>query len=244
MTQEEVDLIYEYLHENYEYRDGELIRKTKAKYGSKIGDSLGCFVFHGKFTAIRTSLTINDKQFISTLSKLIWIYHKKKYSEKIIFLDDNPLNSKIENLKSISNSKYNSLKHKDSNGFVKIRNKFYSVIKIHGKNVGLGTYENKNIASEVTKYARDLYLEKGLSEYEIKSLIKKKYKSNFRHEYEYKYGFPGIFKRSDKFVGCFTINKKRIRTAGFNTPEEAHAAYLKAKEEYAKTKTIPDPSSN
>jgi hypothetical protein len=24
MTQEEVDLIYDYLHENYEYRDGEL----------------------------------------------------------------------------------------------------------------------------------------------------------------------------------------------------------------------------
>ena len=42
MTQDEIDLIYEYLHTNYRYDDGELIR-IKASKGKKIGEKFGYF---------------------------------------------------------------------------------------------------------------------------------------------------------------------------------------------------------
>ncbi len=48
-----------------------------------------------------------------------------------------------------------------------------------------------------------------------------------------KNGFMGVEKSGNLYWGRITINGKRVRTNGFNTPEEAHAAYLKAKEEYA-----------
>lgn len=52
-----------------------------------------------------------------------------------------------------------------------------------------------------------------------------------------KHGFKGVEKSGNLFWGRITINGKRIRTQGFSTPEEAHAAYLKAKEEYREANT-------
>lgn len=59
-----------------------------------------------------------------------------------------------------------------------------------------------------------------------------------------KLGFKGVEQQGDIFYGRIKINGKRLRTKSFSNPQEAHAAYLKAKEEYATTKTISEPSSN
>ena len=48
-----------------------------------------------------------------------------------------------------------------------------------------------------------------------------------------KTGFPGVHQRGNKFVS--KIQNRQI--GRFDTPEEAHAAYLKAKVEHHETNT-------
>ena len=79
MTQDEVDLIYDYLHENYEYRDGELIRIKVCK-NRKIGESLGSVNLsrrHGRLK-IQCNISVNKKTYSMQLGHLIYLYHFKK----------------------------------------------------------------------------------------------------------------------------------------------------------------------
>jgi hypothetical protein len=53
-------------------------------------------------------------------------------------------------------------------------------------------------------------------------------------------GFTGVMWRTDKKRWCAVIqaNGKRMRRGGFDTPEEAHEAYLKAKRELHEGNTL------
>ena len=98
MTQDEVDLIYDYLHENYEYRDGELIA-TKRIGSKEVGEPLGAFLQRSKRAEIIAAITLpgsSRKNF--KLTTLIWIYHKKEYKKYIDFFDNDPANTNIDNL--------------------------------------------------------------------------------------------------------------------------------------------------
>jgi hypothetical protein len=53
-------------------------------------------------------------------------------------------------------------------------------------------------------------------------------------------GFPGVQWRSDKKRWCalIQVNGKRMRRGGYDTPEEAHEAYLQAKRELHEGNTL------
>lgn len=51
-------------------------------------------------------------------------------------------------------------------------------------------------------------------------------------------GFLGVFKCGNKFRACIVVNQQKIHLGSFNTPEEAHQAYLKAKRIHHSTCTI------
>ena len=48
---------------------------------------------------------------------------------------------------------------------------------------------------------------------------------------ENKYGFAGVKKRQNRFIGSLTHNGKEYYCGTFDTPEEAHQAYLNKKKE-------------
>lgn len=152
MTEEEVELIYNYLHENYEYRDGELIAKTtsgRRLKGKEVGSS-GKFESSGK-PSIYIFLSIDMVQYKLLKQKMIYLFHYKKLAAKITFKDNNPFNCDIDNLLEASTNKL---------------------------------------------------------------------------------GFKGIYKNKSRFTAEIHRNGITRNLGTYNTPEEAHAAYLKAKEEY------------
>ena len=104
MTQDEVDSIYDYLHENYIYEYGELIvnndRNNTYKKGHKLGDLSFRYCGH---TQLCTSLFINGKRYNFRLSHLVYIFFNKKKPKWIKHKDSNYLNNKIENLQEITN---------------------------------------------------------------------------------------------------------------------------------------------
>ena len=101
MTDEEVGLIYEYLHENYEYVDGELIRTT-IKQNNTLGSKKGFIGKKGGEYKMQASIAVNGKKFRCPLNKLIYLFHTKKMPAYLINFDGNITNNRIGNLKEIS----------------------------------------------------------------------------------------------------------------------------------------------
>jgi hypothetical protein len=164
MTEAEVELIYEYLHENYEYRDGELIAKHDVKYSKRKGQRIGAFDDVNGTACLKVCLKIKSHHFYISLAQAIYLFHKKIFAPHLLQLDRNRMNTRFENLKPSC----------------------LSEIRFH------------NISNRNTET-----------------------------------GFPNVRASKGKFIGRFAYKNKRYSTKAFDTPEEAHAAYLKAKEEYA-----------
>jgi hypothetical protein len=230
MTQEEVDLIYDYLHENYEYVDGELIRCT-SKYGAKKGDRFGFLAMErNNKIGIKCSIGSGEDKKIFNLSHLIYIYFHKEKPKYIDFLDGNFANTKIENLESISRNTY-ALKCIDGRGFVPMEDKdgnirYHCQIRFQKKTISLGVFESKCDAKQLYLKAKKLLLNGHSIDYIKSTLTSHKSSKN-------KTGFKGIRCVNGKYYGVFQKNKQKKYTAVFNTPEEAHEAYLKAKAEHA-----------
>src|SRR5271170_1477083 len=97
MTQDEVDIIYNYLHEHYEYKDGEFFSKRKNKIIGHISDDG------------RISFTINKKILgrvkLISIAKCVFIFHFKKCPQYIKHINKNPMDNKIENLSEAGNRK-------------------------------------------------------------------------------------------------------------------------------------------
>lgn len=145
MTQDEVDTIYAYLHENYEYRDGELVSKI-SKGRSRIQDCIGSFFMDTGNPNLHTSFTISGITHRMPLSHAVYIYHKKIKPRYINYLDGNITNTRIENLecasmKSISKSHIGK-------GYQKCGNKFRARIIIDGKSVNIGRFNTEEEAHE------------------------------------------------------------------------------------------------
>lgn len=238
MTQEEVDLIYDYLHANYEYVNGELIAKVNFRNNKKIGDSIGCFIHNTQSEAyLTTSITINKKRYRMKLIKFIFIYHYKKLPQRIYQIDKNPMNTKIENLKGSTHSEIQHLSNSyKKSGTYKHLNKdgtkgFNVLAFINSMRVNLGTYRSQILADEVYSYAKILILEKISPEKLIKN-IKEKYPMSSLNK-ESCTGYKGVSPRRNKFVATRRIDGKRLYLGIFDTPEEAHQAYLNAKADRA-----------
>lgn len=232
MTQDEVNQIYDYLHENYRYEDGNLIYKNTR--GMQVaGKSAGYFHHSCGYPAMK--MRLQGKTF--NLSKLIYIYHFKKEPLILDFIDNNPVNTKIENLVETTRKKilaekaigkYKGYKEVIQNGLVR----FNVRLNVNGKLISFGTYETREEARSIYLKVKNLYISGFNCPVELKKEAIK-INSQLKISLENKYGFPNVIFNSGKYYGRFTINKRRLLTQACNTPQEAHAAYLKAKEEHA-----------
>ena len=239
MTQEEVDLIYEYLHENYEYRGGELVMKAQRRaYKNK---SIGTFVLpqQGKgYAKIMTTLYIKNKAYNSTLAHFIWIYHYKKKPLFLIYIDKNRANNRIENLKSVNRQEASSQSMNDCNGYKAAGNgKFRVSIRGSDYEGSLGTYTDAKTAKEIYLIAKKILFTEPLTICDLRNRVcaihpkAKPFKIHTR-----KLAHTRITKngRYDSMMNK-TINKKTypLYFGTFDTAEEANKKAVEFKNNYA-----------
>lgn len=233
MTDDEVQLIYNYLHENYEYRDGELIRITDGSNRRLKDTNLGHFKFRQYETGFQTVIKVNDINYPFFVNHLIWLFHNKQKPEIIIHKDKNPTNMKIENLISLTKEQYKLYKATQFSGFTFRYNKYHVKLKSNDKWICLGGYDSPEIAHYVYIKAKEMDSQ-GMDKFEIKNNLAY-LNPSIKKGLTNKNKFPGVYKvrDSEKYYARFRKkDKKTFYSSCYNTPEEAHTAYLKAKEEY------------
>ncbi len=238
MTEEEVELIYNYLHETYDYIEGDLIRKLNCnKSGTPKGFKLGSFSAKDGVVYLKGLISANGIKIQKPLSHIIYFYHFKSWPSFVIYKDMNPMNCKIENLQPVSRSQMENLKplkkgyqeRCTNNGIrygVGITTKKNNV---RGK-IYLGTYDTKEEAQEIYKCAKNIYLENDCPKNLKRKLLEIYPHIRIKNHDNNK--LPGAYKQRGGYKSSIQINKKTIYLGSFKTEEEAHAAYLKAKEEY------------
>jgi hypothetical protein len=229
VSDDEVEQIYNYLHENYEYRDGELLR-IKAPRGRKIGQSVGTFIYlkRAEKAILQITILLNGKRRAFNLSRMIFLYHFKELPSCVKHYDGNIMNFKIENL--YASDHIGSIDHTKFKGFTFVNNAWKVRSKVDGKVCSFGSYNTEEVAKEVYECVKKNWIENRLSAEEITQFIKDKYKNKTARYCRTK----GYKMKDGKYIVRITHNKKRIHIGTFYSEEEAHAAYLKAKEEYAK----------
>ncbi len=150
MTQEEVDLIYNYLHENYEYlgQIGCLINKKSKKvmYGSTTKNI--------NQLRIDSSIRINNRKYSMLYSHLLWIYFYKDKPKLIGYKDNNPSNIKIENLVigsmslSIINNDTGRINKHGYRGVCKCQNAYYGRLFLNKKFIWSRAYKTPEEAHQ------------------------------------------------------------------------------------------------
>lgn len=241
MTQDEVDLIYDYLHEHCDYKDGELIRKISS-CGQSIGKKIGSLVCseknrngENKPASIRARIKIDGKVYNKKLAVLVYIFHYKSYPTNLQRLDGNPLNTNIKNLavrdkKELYKTRIlNPSSNRSNMGitFIKEKNKFRASTGLGGKRLLIGYFVNEDEAIKAVQTIRELYFNNNLSYEELRKIIENKYRVKS------KTGYKNIIKSRSgyRFGYSFMVNGTLHRKLCFKTIDEAYDAYLKAKKE-------------
>jgi hypothetical protein len=229
MTQEEVDLIYDYLHENYEYEDGNLIRINNNKFHKK-GTSLGSYFYNCKTPYIKVTLNIKQKNMYFPLSHLIWIYFNKEIPEVINYKDGNSVNNRFDNLEHLSKTQMQHKKRelKEFKGYKENKLKdgtpvYRAIISLKGTKISLGQYKTISEALYIYYKAKEIILNN-------KDITCDELRKKFR---VFKYP-KGVTKKGSMFVARINRNNKRIFIGSFKSMHEAHNAYLNAKSEINK----------
>ncbi len=236
MTQDEVDLIYEYLHENYLYENGDLIL-IKPKQGNKIGSCLGRFIYWGRTrTQMTASVTVNKVKYSKPMAHFIYIFHKKKSPECIKYLDNNAVNNCIENLLSISRKEIEYNKSLLKKGYYKVSKKdgaigFQIVFRSYScpdYKIQGGVYYCEKKANEVYLKLKEIDFNHNGTQNSLKNKIKE-FKNNSQPPKK------GYYKENNKWIARIYINGKYKYLGCFKTPSEAHEAYLQAKKELSES---------
>lgn len=251
MTQEEVDLIYDYLHEHYRYEDGDLLRVTKTRYisASRIGEKLG-YVQIGKRKRIaledkfqinlKATLHVNKKKYTKSLSHFVWIFHKKTEPKIIYMKDNNIMNTRIENLINLDEKRVSD-RHRVSNHIYAHGNRFRVAISYKNTSYFVGIYEEHKDAEKPVNFIKKRMKENNIEIPDIVKLAKKNYPgTNSRTKRKYP---TGVYQEPHGYRARIWIEGKMNTIGTFPTPEEAHEAYLKAKKDYEDTKILPKTSS-
>lgn len=240
MTQDEVDLIYGYLHENYEYReDGNLVYKKIRRGCRQLGTAIGSFNYSSKSgrPIITCHISLNNKRYSIQLKHCIYIYHHKIKPKNITYIDGNLTNTQIDNLRAeetrhkcqhdanLSNKKSGATPYQRK-GIIRYRVR----LSTNEGRFTIGSYDDEKIASDAYSFAKDLYYQQNVSNDKIKSMTLWQFPSN-QHK---KVKLKGVsLSVNGRYRAILSINRVRTFHGTYNTPEEAHAAYLKAKEEHA-----------
>ncbi len=235
MTEEEVQMIYDYLHENYEYKDGNLVAK-KNKIGATKGHSLGTFnINENNSSGFLVQIKIKNKRFARGLHQYIYLYHNKSLPKYVMHLDGNVTNNKIENLIKYNGNKVNA--NRDHKGYFQDKKGFRVVMSWDKKKKTYGNFSSEQIAMEVFSKIKYLRYKKNLSHQEINKIINTEY---WDKKIKNDKNIRGYKQEGGKYVARIRIKNKQITLGRFDSAQEAHQVYLKAKENHAKnTSSIP-----
>ena len=143
----------------FEYRDGELYWKVDAGIGGRIkkGTKIGT-------TSGYKAVSINNQSY--TAGRIIFLMFHGYIPERVCFIDRNPQNTRIENLRAatISQMKCGSKKRKDNNSGYKgvyfhyKTNKYTAQIQKHQKRYNLGYFDTpKDAYKAYCKAAKKLH---------------------------------------------------------------------------------------
>jgi hypothetical protein len=147
----------EYLHQIFDYKDGELYWKIAPAQRTKINDIAGS-LSHGY-----KQVYIKNKPY--KLHRVIFMMHHGYVGDQIDHIDGNSLNNKIENLRVVTNSQ-NQLNRKISkNSKTKFKGvskhaqveKYMVRLKVNGKERYFGLFEDLELAGLVADMAREKY---------------------------------------------------------------------------------------
>ena len=146
----------EYLQSIFEYHDGQLFRKVDCKSFKK-GMKVGWVGKNGYFCT-----DVNGVRY--RLHRLIYQFHYGNCPEFLDHIDCNKSNNKIENLRPAT-SKQNSANRKITKtnklglkGVCFDKKKYKASIKINGKSIHIGTFNDPNIAHfAYCKKAKELF---------------------------------------------------------------------------------------
>jgi hypothetical protein len=222
MTQDEVDLIYDYLHEHYSYMHGELIRKNGEKLGN-ISYRENCCIF-------RTSLWVDGKAKHFIMKKLLYIYYHKKYPDFVISIDGNEFNLDKNNLLE------SSIGLRKKSSFSKGKYGSKEVYKIYyytqnKKLVHMGATENIDDAKHIAEILDELFLIRKMGLQEIIIYLRENFPLLILKEKANKLGkkgvhFNGKLKSKAKYTSKISFNKKSYSLGYFMSENNAHKAYL------------------
>lgn len=141
--------------ELFEYRDGDLIRKTSPANRVKTGDIAGTLTTNGYI-----AITISAKIYYA--HRLIFLYHHGYLPKEIDHRDENKSNNRIENLRECTRSQNtfntklmstNTSGHKGV-GWIKRDKMWEAKIRVNGKIIFLGYFDDKEVAAQVVKIER------------------------------------------------------------------------------------------
>lgn len=235
MRQSESELIYNYLHENFTYReDGNLIRIKDGRGFSKAkkGDALGSFFYQGvKNPKLRCTLNINKFDYTKNLSHLIFLFHHKYVPQVVDYADNNPMNCRIENL--IPSSRKHTEAKKEVRGYIPFKSttgkiRYRVTLQIgKDKKISFGSYDTPKVAREIYDYAKSIHLSDNFSTDDIKIKVMEHFPAlKMKLKVTNKLGYKGIYKRGNRYVARgYTGNGKSVSST-HDTPEEAYRAYL------------------
>jgi hypothetical protein len=141
--------LYDYIHENFEYKEGELYYKIRTANCIQIGQKAGG-IKENRYYAIR----IKGKNYFT--HRLIFLYHNGHLPEFIDHIDRNKLNNNIENLREVTKSEnhMNIAKYKtNKSGFKGVSwsrgaKKWQAQIQINCKKIRLGYFTTPELAYE------------------------------------------------------------------------------------------------
>jgi len=238
MTQDEVDLIYDYLHEYYRYELGNLIR-IKQCGNRKIGEMLGSVntSTRGGRLKIQCNIFVNGKTYSMQLQHLIYIYHNKIKVRYLRYKNQNPMDSRIENLESctLSQTHHPNNYNKEKKGYKQIN--IYGQIRYRPtyqpryKNIVFDSYATPEEAKEAYVYAKILNYQGNLSHEEVYKKVHEKYPGLEPKRRPHKDLPKGVYKNNKKYRVQFNHKGKTFKLGLYLTIEEAREAYLKAKME-------------
>ena len=228
MTQDDADLIYNYLHEHFEYKEGDFYR-IKPIHGSQIGRKMGALKIHPDGSAYLVgAFNINGKSYNKRIAHLVYLYHHKELPLYIRYLDKNKTNTKIENLKKtrLRQSNIQPRKFKQGSG-----TKYKINVIINGKEMFLGSYSKEEYANKAIEIIENLACDYSFPD------------ESFEDKAREAIGLPprkvkldrilpeGIDISKGRFRARIRHNGSRLNLGSYKTASEAREAYLNAKME-------------
>ncbi len=236
MTQEELELVFNRLHEKYRYERGELInKKNNASIGTMSEPSLKKGHAH-----LMVVLSIDMKVFCMPLSHAIWIYHFKEKPRYILFKDGNRMNCMLENLKPATIQEIQFQFAEANQGFKKCGNKFRVCIRASDYEGSLGAYDTEETAKEIYLLAKKILLDEPMGIRELREKI------CTIHPLAKKYVEPKrimpftYFNKSGRFDCKFNFKGHSLFLGTFDDAIDAHNEALHFKEQYKKNPSILD----